>query len=163
MARAKKAAPIEEGDTEETAVKKVSPKSAKKSAEPVAPKSSKKSKPAAEDDGASDSSESMVTLASLCESRDLNPRDARIRLRRKLERAEGARWAWAEDSDELDTVNEILDDMVEGKAKRAEAAEEDEAPAPKAKAKAKAKGKAKGRAKAKPDPEEDDDYEDDED
>ena len=85
MARAKKAAPIEEGDTEETAVKKVSPKSAKKSTEPGAPKSSKKSKPAAEDDGASDSSESMVTLASLCESRDLNPRDARIRLRRKLE------------------------------------------------------------------------------
>lgn len=160
MARAKKAAPIEEGDTEETAVKKVSPKSAKKSTEPGAPKSSKKSKPAAEDDGAG---ESLVTLASLCESRDLNPRDARIRLRRKLERAEGARWAWAEDSDELDTVNEILDDMVEGKAKRAEAAEEDEAPAPKAKAKAKAKGKAKGRAKAKPDPEEDDDYEDDED
>lgn len=165
MARAKKV-PDTEADTEvDTGAKKVSPKS-KRSAEPVEPtkaKSKAKPKPAAKDEDDEDDGNELVTLASLCEERGLNPRDARIRLRRELERAEGARWEWEAEGEELDTVIGILDDIVEKREARA-ANKEDEAPAPKAKGKAAAKAKpAKGKGKAKPADDEDEDDEEDED
>ncbi len=133
MARAKKAV------AQEDEVKKVSPKTSKKA-------------PMSEETGPDD----LVTLKDLCEARDILPRDARIQLRRKFNRDENARWAWAPGSKELAEIEDFLDGYVDRKAARA-AGKDDESDQPAAKPKRSAKAK---RAKKAVDEE---DYDDDDD
>lgn len=136
MAKAKK---VEETQEE---VKKVSPKAKAKKAAP-----------------APDEGSTVVTLKDLCEERGILPRDARIQLRRTLERAENARWEWEEDDKELSEVEALLDEYLERKNSRAEKEEVDEAPAPKAKA-AKAKAKRSSKKAVVQDEDEDEDEDD---
>lgn len=150
MAKAKKVEAAEE-----TPVKKVSPKTSKK-AEAPAPAPAKKAKAEPADDN-------LIHLKDLCEKYGVNPRDARIKLRKTLERGEGARWSWDEDDDEVDQVKEILKQMADRKAGKDE---EEEAPA-KAKGKKVAKEetpapkKAAKKSKAKAQAEDKDEDEDD--
>lgn len=134
MAKAKK---VEAEDQDEAPVKKVSPKAVKKEPEKAVKKEA--------------SSETQITLKELCDEFGINPRDARIKLRKELDRGEGARWSWDEDDDEVDTVKGILQKMADTpkrakKEEADEADEEDEAP--------KTKTKATKKAKAEPEDEE---------
>ena len=131
MAKVKKA----EAEAEE--VKKVSPKTSKKAA------------PAKEE---KEDREGIVTLKELCEDRGINPRDARIQLRRSMEREDGARWEWEEGSKELGEVETLLDEYLKRKANRGAKEDEEEEPAPKA--------KAKRTKRAKKDEDEDEDEDD---
>lgn len=133
MAKAKKVEAAEE-----TPVKKVSPKTAKKAEAPAPAPAEKKAKAKEQAD------DNQIHLKDLCEKYGVNPRDARIKLRKTLERGEGARWSWDEDDDEVDQVKEILKQMADRKAGKDE---EEEAPA-KAKGKKVAKDEAPAPKKA---------------
>lgn len=83
----------------------------------------------------------QVTLKDLCEEHDLNATTARVKLRRKFG-AQGVRYSWEKDSDELAEVVALLTTKAEPKAEKAPAKKK-EAPKKKA-AKAEAEADEEG-------------------
>ena len=111
----KKAEVVEQEEVVQEQPKSNVKKLVKKEAPPAKeePKAKAKKAPKEEDPN-------QVTLKELCEEHDLNATTARVKLRRKFG-ANGVRYTWEKDSDELAEVVALLTAKAEAKAEKKEA------------------------------------------
>lgn len=60
--------------------------------------------------------DNTTSLKELCEELGIDPRSARVKLRKEYQREEGGRWAWPTGSKELAKVRKILETVEEAEA-----------------------------------------------